>query len=74
MSIQTFLNLEPITPSEKEVEIARKSSRILANMSLKKTKSIDILLEDYVDFCVDRELFEQADNLNRLKNMIKQFQ
>ncbi len=35
---------------------------------------IDILLENYVDFCVERELFEQADNLNRLKNMIKQYQ
>ena len=45
MPNQIFQNLEPITPSEKEVELARKSSRILSSVSLKRTKSVDILLE-----------------------------
>ncbi len=44
MSIQTF-TLEPIMPNGKEVELAKKSSKMLANINFKKTKSVDIMLE-----------------------------
>jgi excisionase family DNA binding protein len=40
-----FPNLESAKPSAKEIEIARKSSRILSNVSLKKARSIEIMLE-----------------------------
>jgi len=46
MSTQTFQNLESIVPSEKEIALARKSSRILSGLSLEKTKSIEIMLEE----------------------------
>lgn len=36
---------ELIMPNENEVELAKKSSRILSTLSLKKTKSVNILLE-----------------------------
>lgn len=45
MSAQSFHCLEPMIPSEKEVELARNSSRVLASLNLKKTKTIDISLE-----------------------------
>lgn len=43
MPSQTFQNLESITPNEKEVILARESSRILSSVPLKKAKSIDIV-------------------------------
>lgn len=36
---------EPIMPSHNEVELARASSRILASLSLKKAKSIEVSFE-----------------------------
>ncbi len=45
MGIQSFRIPDPIMPSESEVELARISSRILSTITLKKAKSIDILLE-----------------------------
>jgi excisionase family DNA binding protein len=46
MATQTFQNLASIVPSEKEIALARKSSRILSNVSFEKTKSIEIMLEE----------------------------
>lgn len=43
MSTQTFQ--EPVIPNDSEVELARNSSRVLSGLNLKKTKSINILLE-----------------------------
>ncbi len=51
MPAQMFQNLESITPNEKEIELARKSSRILSGVSLKKTKSIEIMLEEAKKQC-----------------------
>ena len=45
MTAQSFHYPEPIIPSDSEVELARTSSRILSGLNLKKTKTIDILLE-----------------------------
>lgn len=45
MTAQSFHYPEPMIPSESEVELARHSSRVLAGLSLKKTKTIDISLE-----------------------------
>lgn len=45
MTTQSFYHSEPIIPSDSEVELARISSRILSGLNLKKTKTIDILLE-----------------------------
>lgn len=45
MTAQSFHYPEPMMPSDSEVELARHSSRVLAGLSLKKTKSIDIFLE-----------------------------
>ncbi len=46
MPTKTFQNLESVIPNAKEVELARKSSQILSNLSLKKVKSIDIMLDE----------------------------
>jgi excisionase family DNA binding protein len=45
MTAQSFHYPEPMIPSESEVELARNSSRVLASLNLKKTKTIDISLE-----------------------------
>jgi len=45
MAIQSFQYPEPKMPSDNEMELARISSRILAGLNLKKTKTIDISLE-----------------------------
>lgn len=45
MTSQSFHYLEPTIPSDSEVELARNSSRVLAGLSFKKTKTIDISLE-----------------------------
>jgi len=45
MTAQSFHYPEPMIPSDSEVELARHSSRVLAGLSLKKTKTIDISLE-----------------------------
>ena len=45
MASQSFYHPEPLIPSDSEVELARTSSRILSGLNLKKTKTIDILLE-----------------------------
>ena len=45
MTTQSFHYPEPMIPSDSEVELARNSSRVLAGLSLKKTKTIDISLE-----------------------------
>jgi len=45
MAIQSFHYPEPMIPSDSEVELARHSSRVLAGLNLKKTKTIDISLE-----------------------------
>lgn len=45
MVMQPFHNTDPIMPSDNEIELARASSRILSGISLKKNKTIDILLE-----------------------------
>ncbi len=45
MGTQSFHFPEPIMPSESEVELARASSRILSAFTLKKSKSVNILLE-----------------------------
>lgn len=45
MTAQSFHYPEPRIPSDSEVELARHSSRVLAGLSLKKTKTIDISLE-----------------------------
>ena len=45
MVTQSFHVPEPIMPSESEMELARASSRILSALTLKKAKSVDILLE-----------------------------
>lgn len=45
MTAQSFHYPEPIIPNDREVELARHSSRVLAGLSLKKTKTIDISLE-----------------------------
>lgn len=45
MATQSFHYPEPMIPSDSEVELARTSSRILSGLNLKKTKTIDILLE-----------------------------
>jgi len=46
MATQTFQNLESIIPTETEVKLARKSSHILSSIPLKKTKSIEITLDE----------------------------
>lgn len=45
MTTQSFHYPEPKIPSESEVQLARTSSRILSGLNLKKSKTIDILLE-----------------------------
>jgi len=45
MAAKSFPVQEPVMPSENEVELARISSRILSSFTLKKAKSVDILLE-----------------------------
>lgn len=45
MTAQSFHYPEPMMPSDSEVELARNSSRVLAALSLKKTKTIDISLK-----------------------------
>jgi excisionase family DNA binding protein len=45
VTTQSFHYLEPMIPSDSEVKLARNSSRVLAGLSLKKTKTIDISLE-----------------------------
>jgi len=45
MAIQKAQNLETVMPSDKEIELAKQSSRILSKMALKKGKSIDIVLD-----------------------------
>ena len=45
MTAQSFHYPEPMIPSDSEVELARNSSRVLASLNLKKTKTIDISLE-----------------------------
>ena len=45
MTAQSFHYPEPMMPSESEVELARNSSRVLAGLNLKKTKTIEISLE-----------------------------
>jgi excisionase family DNA binding protein len=45
MATQSFHFLEPIIPSDSEVELAQTSSRILSGLNLKKTKTINIVLE-----------------------------
>jgi excisionase family DNA binding protein len=45
MTAQSFYYSEPIIPSDSEVELARNSSRVLAGLNLKKTKTIDISLK-----------------------------
>ena len=45
MTAQSFHYPEPMIPSDSEIELARHSSRVLAGLSLKKTKTIDISLE-----------------------------
>ena len=47
MSMQTHVNA--VTPTDQDVALARKSSRILSNISLKKTKSIDIVFQNAKD-------------------------
>ncbi|MBI5346765.1 MAG: excisionase family DNA-binding protein [Chlamydiae bacterium] len=42
---RSFRTSEPIVPNKNEVELARISSRILSTLTLKKDKSVDILLE-----------------------------
>lgn len=42
---QSFFYSEPMMPSDSEVELARISSRALASLNLKKSKTIDIMLE-----------------------------
>lgn len=44
-NFQSFQHPEPIMPSDSEIALARASSRILSGLKLKKTKSVDILLE-----------------------------
>ena len=46
MPPRTFQNLESVKPSGKEIELARKSGRILSGISLKKIKSVDIMLDE----------------------------
>ncbi len=50
MSVQT--NLNAITPTDKDITIARRSSRILLNLPFKKTKSIDVVFHDAKDIPV----------------------
>lgn len=45
MTTKSFHHPEPVIPSDSEIELARNSSRILAGLSLKKTKSIEISLD-----------------------------
>lgn len=45
MAAQPFHYPEPVIPSDSEVELARRSSRVLASLNLEKTKTIDISLE-----------------------------
>ncbi|MBS0655957.1 MAG: helix-turn-helix domain-containing protein, partial [Verrucomicrobia bacterium] len=45
MAAAAFQFSEPVIPNENEVELARISSRVLSALSLKKAKSVDILLE-----------------------------
>ena len=45
MTAQSFHYPEPTIPSDSDVELARHSSRVLAGLSFKKTKTIDISLE-----------------------------
>lgn len=45
MGTQSFHGFEPMMPTEKEVELARASSRVLSTLSLKKRKAIDLLFE-----------------------------
>lgn len=46
MSIQTFQNLEAVIPNQRDVKLARQSSKMLSRISLGKVKSIDIILEE----------------------------
>lgn len=45
MAARSFHYPEPMIPSDSEVELARNSSRVLASLSFKKSKTVDILLE-----------------------------
>lgn len=45
VAMQLSHNREPYMPSEKDVELARTSSRILSALASKRTQSIDISLE-----------------------------
>src|SRR5205085_10258873 len=45
MTAQSYYYLEPRMPSDSEVELARNSSRVLAGLNIKKSKTIDISLE-----------------------------
>jgi excisionase family DNA binding protein len=45
VAIRTSENLESIIPSEQEIKLAQQFSKILSGVSLKKAKSVDILLE-----------------------------
>lgn len=45
MTAHPFHYPEPMIPSDSEVELARNSSRVLASLNLKKTKTVDISLE-----------------------------
>lgn len=45
MAMRIVQNLESAVPNKKEITLARKSSQILSNMSLKNFKSIDIMFE-----------------------------
>lgn len=45
MTAQPFHYAEPMIPSDSEVELARNSSRVLASLNLKKTKTINISFE-----------------------------
>lgn len=45
MATQSFHLEDPVLPNEKEIELARASSRVLSTLTLKKAKSVEILLE-----------------------------
>jgi excisionase family DNA binding protein len=46
MSNQIFQSIQSLIPNAKEIELARKSSQALSNISFDKAKSIDLLLEE----------------------------
>ena len=52
MSMQRIEFLEAAMPNTKDVEIARKSSKILSKIALKKAKTVDIVIDEVQGQCI----------------------